>query len=190
MTHLTSIALGGARLRPAAFLGGTLVVVLGTYLFAAAAPVGQHPIPAAPPASTSGPAAISAPDGPLGVSNNSTTRLDQAISVWSGNVERDRADWLSATNLAQLEMARGRLTGAVDDYARAATVVNLALGAYPANLGAQLLHAQLLIATHDFAGARRAAAAILAAHPDALQALATLGDAQLETGAYAEAAAS
>jgi tetratricopeptide (TPR) repeat protein len=115
-------------------------------------------------------------------------RLEQAIGVWSANLARDKADFISATNLADLYYGRARLTGNVDDYARAAEAVNRALATYPGGVAAQQLRAQLLFATHDFAGALQAAQTILSSHPNQLAPLATLGDAQLELGRYDEAA--
>ena len=164
-----------SRLRPVLLIGGALLVAVMTYGFGRlAAPLAGQPAPG----SASG--ALAAED--------TLQQIDQAIGVWSANLARDDADFVSATNLADLYYSRGRLTGNVDDYARATEAVELSLKAYPQASGAQQLRAQLLFATHDFAGALVAARAILAAHPEQLAALATLADAQLELGQYADAA--
>jgi predicted Zn-dependent protease len=121
---------------------------------------------------------------------STTGRIDRAIGVWTGNLRRDGADFVAATNLADLYLSRARLTGNVDDYGRASQAVDLALAAYPANLAARVLRAQVRYATHDFTGALADARALLRGQPDLAQAVATAGDAQLETGAYPAAAAS
>ncbi|MEO8229270.1 MAG: tetratricopeptide repeat protein [Chloroflexota bacterium] len=84
---------------------------------------------------------------------------------------------------------RGRLTGNPDDYARAQEAVDQGLKAYPDNPGAKTLKALLLYTLHDFDGARSTAQAIVDADAGQLQALATVGDSQLEMGQYDAAAA-
>jgi tetratricopeptide (TPR) repeat protein len=159
--------------RPLLLLSAALLVVSMTYL------LGRFAAPAAPAIGQS--ASTQGADDALG-------QIDQAIGVWSANLARDDADFVSATNLADLYYSRARLTGNVDDYSRASEAVGLSLKAYPEAVGAQQLSAQLLFATHDFQGALVAARAIFAAHPDQLAALATVADAQLELGQYANAA--
>jgi tetratricopeptide (TPR) repeat protein len=56
-------------------------------------------------------------------------------------------------------------------------------------VSAALLQAQVHLARHQFSAARAGSLAVLEAHPRLAAALATLGDAQLELGAYDEAAA-
>jgi tetratricopeptide (TPR) repeat protein len=172
--------------RASIVIGVALVVVTASYVFAQLLPA---PASRSSALTTSAPTPlVPAPDGPTGVAGNSMARLEQAIGVWSANLARDKADFISATNLADLYYARARLTGNIDDFARATEAVNRALAVYPAGLGAQQLRGQLLFATHDFAGALHAAQTILRDHPDQLAALATQGDAQLELGRYDEAA--
>lgn len=160
--------------RPLLLLTAALLVTLMTYV------VGRVASPAAAPAIGQSASAQGADDA-LG-------QIDQAIGVWSANLARDDADFVSATNLADLYYSRARLTGNVDDYSRASEAVGLSLKAYPEAVGAQQLRAQLLFATHDFQGALASARAIVAAHPDQLAALATTADAQLELGQYPDAA--
>ena len=156
------------RFRPLLLIGAALLLVVTTYA------VGRLAAPAA--------------TAPTPVADDSLAQIDQAIGVWSANLARDDADFVSATNLADLYYSRARLTGNVDDYTRATEAVDLSLKAYPEEAGAQQLRAQLLFATHDFAGALAAARAIVAASPDQLAALATVADAQLELGRYTDAA--
>jgi tetratricopeptide (TPR) repeat protein len=130
-----------------------------------------------------------APDA-LGANGTTATRdLDKAIAVWTANLKRDPEDFVSAQNLAQVYYTRGRLTGNVDDYARAQEAVDQGLKAYPDHPGARTLRALLLYALHDFEGARRTAQAIVDGDSRQLQALATVGDSQLEMGQYDAAGA-
>jgi predicted Zn-dependent protease len=133
---------------------------------------------------------VQAPDAPPVNGTTATDDLDKAIGVWTANLQRDSADFVSAQNLALVYYTRGRLTGNADDYARAQAAVDQGLVAYPDNLGARTLKALLLYTLHDFEGARSAAQAIVDADAGQLQALATVGDSQLEMGQYDAAAAS
>ena len=169
--------------RPWLLALSALVIVAGSYGVAHLGTVTPSSAPAASVA-----AVVPLPDGPINPAGESTARIDQAIGVWSGNLQRDAEDFVSATNLADLYYSRARLTGNVDDYVRATEAVQRALTTYPAGLAAQQLRAQLLFATHDFAGALSAAQAMYRAHPDQVAALATMGDAQLELGRYDDAA--
>ena len=185
--------------RPLLFVLSAVVIVAGTYgvdrlgllrTTAPASTTGQPVVAASAPApdaatgSATGVAAIPAPDGPATDPAATTTDLDKAIGVWSGNLRRDPADFISAENLALVYYTRGRLTGNADDYARAQEAVDAGLAAYPDDTGAKTLRALLLYTLHDFEGARSAAQAIVDADPGQLQALATVGDSQLELGRY------
>lgn len=131
-----------------------------------------------------------APDGPSGAGQAATTQdLDRAIGVWTANLQRDPADFISAQNLAVAYYTRGRLTGSADDYGRAQEAVDAGLVVYPDDRAAQTLKALLLYTLHDFDGSIRAAQAIVDADPGQLQALATVGDSLLELGRYDAAAA-
>jgi tetratricopeptide (TPR) repeat protein len=170
--------------RPTVLVGIALLIVAGSYAWSQTPR--SAPAAAAPGAQATA-AALPIPGAPTGAAEGSLSRIEGAIGVWSANLARDGADFVSATNLAQLYVARARLTGAVDDYTRASAAIERAIAAYPQGLAAQELRAQLLFATHDFAGARSSAAAIVDRHPNELAALATVGDAQLELGNYAAA---
>jgi len=173
--------------RRTVILGAALLVVAGSY------GVGMLATRRAPEGPTTGTQAVRQvpiPDGPPPAVTQSLEQMDGAISVWAANVARDREDFISATYLADLYYSRARLTGNLDDYSRAKQAVDLALAAYPGGVGAQLLRAQLLFATHDFVKALNSAEAIQAANPDQVAALATVGDAELELGQYDAAARS
>jgi tetratricopeptide (TPR) repeat protein len=122
--------------------------------------------------------------GSTGAMPGGLERIGAAIGTWTANLDRDPADFLAATNLATLYLARAQLTGDPADYDRALQAVDRALETDASLLGARVLRARALYASHDFAGAERAATALLADHPGLPQALAIQGDALLETGDY------
>ena len=175
--------------RPVRFVLAALLVVGASDLGLALvdrAPTGTHP--GSQPAAVGPQASIAMPGAPINATQSSTADIDAAIGVWTGNLRRDSADFVSATNLADLYLSRARITGNVDDYGRASQAVDMALAAYPANLSARVLRAQVRYATHAFSGALVDARALLHDQPGLPQAVATEGDAELETGAYAAAA--
>lgn len=153
--------------------------------FGAATLLPRPPVPAASAADIiTAPEAISAPAG----AGDPLERVDRAIAVWSGNLERDALDFIAATNLGELYLVRGRLTGDAADYGRGLAAAKQALVANPNSMGARVLHAQVRFAMHDFTGAAEDADIALATLPGLPQALATLGDARLELGDYPGAA--
>ncbi|HEX8940442.1 MAG TPA: tetratricopeptide repeat protein [Candidatus Limnocylindrales bacterium] len=186
----------GGRVRP--FAGGihplglvlaAVVVAAGSFAIALLGASGgdaSRPAAAAPAASA---ARLAPPDGPAIGVDPDIARLDRAIGVWTANLQDDRADFVSAGNLALDEYTRGRLTGSLDDYDRARQATELALAVYPADTAARSMRAVLLATLHDFAAALREAGAVYDADRSQLQALATVGDAQLELGQYDAAAA-
>ena len=195
----------GRRSRAVVFLATALVVVVAGYVVdrtgalrpeAGVAPGVARPIGAVPPAGApvgvlplASPAPIAAPDGLRADGDPSLAALRKAIGVWSANLDRDSADFVSAQNLALDYYTLGRLTGDVDAYARAQAAVAQGLKAFPTDVGGRTMAALLQYTLHDFAGARTAAQAIYDADHHQLQALATAGDSELELGDYTAAAA-
>jgi tetratricopeptide (TPR) repeat protein len=118
----------------------------------------------------------------------SRQRIDGAIAVWTGNLERDSADFIAAIHLSEIYLTRASTTGQTADYDRALDAVGRALAIDASLVPARLLNAQVLFAIHDFAGAQATAEALLVDQPGLPQAVATLGDARLEQGDYAGAA--
>jgi tetratricopeptide (TPR) repeat protein len=175
------------RIRPVLVVGAAITIVAGSYLLSAIhlAPV-THPITQAVAPDQ---AALIAPgDAPTGTTT-SIAAIDHAIKGWATNLARNSKDFLSATYIATLYEARGRLTGDIGDYSRAHTAVATALAILPDYATAQVLQARLRQTLHDFPGALAAAQAILKKDPTILQAQATEGDAQLELGDVKDAAA-
>jgi len=164
--------------RPAAGLPAGVTPVKGTVSVPAAAAPGVEPIVPVVPV-----------EGPAVDLSASTASLDKAISVWTANLQRDAEDFVSAQNLALDYYTRGRLTGSIDDYSRAQAAVEQGLHAYPADTAGQTMRALLAYTLHDFQGALAEAQAIYDADHTLLQALATIGDSQLELGDYGSAAA-
>lgn len=165
------------RIRPLLVVGVAALVAAGSYF---GGEVMGRPGSAAPhPVSNVGlPAdAPSVADGPL-------ADIDEAIAVWTGNLGRDEADFIAATNLAELYLARVRITADSADIARALVAATAALDANPDLLAAVLLRGQAHFANHDFAAAAADAQTVLDTQPGAPEALAALGDAQLELGDY------
>jgi tetratricopeptide (TPR) repeat protein len=183
---MTTSALPAPRhVRPLA-LGVALTAVLGaSWLLAGPG----RPASIVTTAATPAPATIGAPNGPLPGPDSTLAQIDRGITAWSVNVAGDPTDFVSATNLGSLYFTRGRLTGALDDYARAAAAAERATTANPTDPTARNLVALLSLTTHDFPAALATAEAIYRADPTQLQALATIGDAQLELGSYDAAAA-
>lgn len=188
-------------LRPLLILAAAVAIAVGTFglqrvgLFGPSTPARPRAettsaAPAAPrPAASHAPLAGDPLDLGGATAVTDTTALTSAIGVWSANLARDPEDFVSAQNLAVVYYTRGRLTGSADDYSRAQEAVDRSLAAYPDDGGAKTLRALLQYTLHDFSGALSAAQAIYAADPTALQALATVGDSELELGRYDDAAA-
>jgi tetratricopeptide (TPR) repeat protein len=115
--------------------------------------------------------------------------IDAQIAVWGPKAAADARDDISAGNLGVLYLGRGRLTGDAADYAKALAAADRAVAANPASTGTRALKATVLQATHDFSGALALAQAIVREEPRNVDALAVVGDAQLELGRLEEAAA-
>ena len=119
----------------------------------------------------------------------SVKTTDGLIEFWRGRVERDPQDYISLAYLGQSFLRQGRETGDISAYQRAETALHEAL-ALNSNYEAALAYlGAVLFAQHDFQGAKDLANRVYSFDPRALQALATLGDAQVELGNYVEAEA-
>ncbi len=115
-------------------------------------------------------------------------RIGAAIATWTANIERDPADFIAAVNLSGLYLSRANLTASADDYDRALRAVDQALQTDPSLLGARIVRARVLFASHDFVAAEQVAIDLLTDDEAQSAALAILGDARLELGDYAGAA--
>jgi tetratricopeptide (TPR) repeat protein len=91
--------------------------------------------------------------------------------------------------LGGLYLQRARLTGDLGSYDQAGAAIDASLALAPTDAETLGREASYLYRTHDFAGALDLAARVSTADPSALGALAVLGDAQVELGRDADAAA-
>jgi tetratricopeptide (TPR) repeat protein len=175
------------NIRPVGILLAALAIVAISY--GATWLAGRHGVPAPGPArdrtqTFAVPGALVDPAGQADVAN-----IDGQIRIWGPKAAADARDDISAGNLAELYLGRGRLTGDAADYERALSAADRAVAAYPTSTGTRALKATVLQATHDFTGALSLAEAILVEEPRNVDALAVAGDARLELGRLDQAAA-
>jgi tetratricopeptide (TPR) repeat protein len=119
----------------------------------------------------------------------SVAQLDRSIKVWAANLAAEPRDFLSATTLAALYHARGRLSGDLADHERALEAARTAVRIAPTEPAARELEAAIAYTLHDFRGALTTAEALYRDDPTQLGALATMADAELELGRVADARA-
>ncbi len=112
---------------------------------------------------------------------------DDFIEFWRRRVDRNPADYISYAELAGGFLRRAREIGDVDSYSRADAAVERALKLNPKYETAISYQANLQFARHDFAGALATAQRIHSLNPGSAQALALIGDTDLELGRYDEA---
>ena len=124
-------------------------------------------------------------EGPASAPGMKTT--DELIKFWQARFERDPRDFISLTFLGDALIRKARETGDVSEYERADATLQKALKLHPNYEVAQAYLSVVRYVQHDFQAALELADQVYAAHPNAIQALATIGDAQLELGRYAEA---
>jgi tetratricopeptide (TPR) repeat protein len=133
------------------------------------------------------------PDRTRSRSQGYAAAVDRAeVERMIGALEAEVRDQPSVTRLnqlAQLYLQRARTTGDIQNYLQAQTAIDRSLAMAPADIDARGLEASFRYATHDFVGAFAVAKGIVDQDAAQLGALATMGDAQLELGSYAEAAA-
>jgi tetratricopeptide (TPR) repeat protein len=109
---------------------------------------------------------------------------DAQIAFWRERIEQAPQDFVSLTYLGQTFLRKARETGDVGDYQRAESALNKAVDLDPDYEFALAYLAAARFAKHDFQGALELATRVYTFDPQALQALATIGDAQLELGNY------
>jgi tetratricopeptide (TPR) repeat protein len=114
---------------------------------------------------------------------------DEMIKFWQDRFNRDPRDFISLTFLGDALIRKARETGDVSEYQRADATLQKALALHPKYEVAQAYLSVVEYVQHNFIGALDLASQVYDAHPDAVGALATMGDAQLELGRYREAEA-
>jgi tetratricopeptide (TPR) repeat protein len=170
--------------RAVALVGVAAAIVGATYVVRGVGPAdpsasGQP----AGPAPALGTAAVGALPG-----SGERREIDRLIAVYEEQVRRQPSA-LDYTFLGRLYAQRGRLTGDVAAYAQGEEALTRALEIFPEDPEARELLASVRFATHDFRGALGLADRLLAEDPGDVPALAVAGDARLELGDYAGAAA-
>lgn len=189
---MTALGLPRPRpLRPLAILGASLALVAASQVTSLLQP-GTPAAPGAPANAAPGAAQavtgpISAPGAPVAGAPVDLLTIDHSISAWTSNLAANDRDFLSSATLGLLYEARARLSGDVSDFGRAIEAAKRSLAIEPGQLDVQALHARLLLATHDFAGALSEAQAIDRKAPDQPAVLSIMADAMLELGALDDA---
>ncbi len=153
-----------------------LVIVVGSQGLARIKQVSGSPVPASVSIGL---------EGPAPAPGMKTT--DEMIKFWQARFERDPRDFISLTFLGDAFIRKARETGDVTEYERADATLQKALKLHPNYEVAQAYLSVVQYVKHDFQGALSLASQVYTAHPNAVQALATIGDAQLELGRYVEA---
>jgi len=161
-------------------LAAAVLIVVATY---GAAALRAPARPAAALADPATPAPIPLPGNAQALpAIGSIAQIDHSINAWTTNLAANPKDFISATNLATLYHARGRLTGDLDDQTRALQAARVAESIAPKETAAASLEASILYTIHDFSGSMAIADRLYRANPADLGSLATRADAELELG--------
>jgi tetratricopeptide (TPR) repeat protein len=112
---------------------------------------------------------------------------DEAIGLFEQRVKARPTDFTSFATLGDLYERKGRETDDLDCFARAEEALRASLALFPKYTRAKVALAVVLCDRHKFAEALELAQEVYQAKPSNHDALATVGDAQLELGRYAEA---
>src|SRR4051794_34888548 len=113
-----------------------------------------------------------------------TARLIRAYEAVAHNHHDEGVDVM----LGSLYLQRGRFTGDLGTYRQALAAATDAAQLAPRDPATATLLASAKFSLHNWAGARQAALKALALNPHQQNAAAVIGDSDLETGRYAEAA--
>ena len=182
-----AVAVRRPPVRGLAVLAAMAVLAIGSQFAGAVAPR-----PAPPPVVVAnGPnldTGLAGVDGPS-ADASALDRIRADITFWSGRVQRQPKDFVSATEWAAVEIELARATGDLVAWGQAERATAQALEANPGYGAAVGYRGTVLLALHRFAQARDMARPILAGRPNDAFALSTLGDASLDLGAYADARA-
>jgi tetratricopeptide (TPR) repeat protein len=118
------------------------------------------------------------------VPNTGMASTDEQIAFWRARFDANPEDYISVMQLGRTFLNKARETGDVADYERAEAALRKSLDLFPDYEDAQVYLAGARFAEHDFTGAFDLATHVYTTDPKSLQALATIGDAQLELGNY------
>ncbi len=137
-------------------------------------PPGQIPRPDLPPPADGGPRAY-------------VYNTDESIRLFEARVARNPRDYISCRILGEFHEKRAEETGDLACYGRAEAALRRSLEINPDYDKARASLAAVLCSRHKFAEGLELARGVLARDPANVDAMATLGDALLEMGRYAEA---
>jgi tetratricopeptide (TPR) repeat protein len=137
-------------------------------------PPGQIPPPDLPPPADGGP-------------NAYLHTTDEAIRFFQDRVDRNPRDFVSCRILGEFYEKKAEETGDLTSYEKAEAALRRCLEIAPNYDRAKVTLAAVLCSRHKFAEGLSLARGVLAKDRDNVEALATLGDALLETGQYSEA---
>lgn len=121
------------------------------------------------------------------VSAAEPTETDYQVLFWSDRVTQNDLDYLSRTNLAAAYLELARTSGDLALYDTAEEPLREALALNPRYGPTLSALASVHLGRHEFPAALATAAQAVQHDPSSVEALAALGDAQLELGAYDQA---
>lgn len=112
---------------------------------------------------------------------------DEMMSLLLDRIKRNPKDDVSYQRLGEWYERKAAMTGNLDDYARAEAALRKSLELFPEGHRAKVSLAAVLCSRHKFTEGLKLAQEALKRKPHDVDALATAGDALLETGRYDEA---
>jgi tetratricopeptide (TPR) repeat protein len=121
-----------------------------------------------------------------GPSTRTLDDIETTIRFWQRRASDNPNDLIAFTLLGESFILKARHTGDVANYQLAEAALRAAVDLLPAYKPANSYLATALFAQHNFQAAIEVAEALYAGDPNEVQALATLGDAHLALGRYAE----
>lgn len=160
-----------------------VAVALG---FVAVAYGGAYLVASSRGADSVSPVPLATSDGPTVVARSDVPDADSQIGFWSKRVAGNASGYIDLTYLGQALARKGRETGDVGYYLRAEEALRRALRSNPRYVPATASLSTVLFSLHDF-GRALALARPIVDDLRGVQALATLGDASLALGQYAQA---
>jgi len=191
-TWLRSLTIGGPRRagRVAGILVAAVLIAVGSHVVAPSLrPAGPPPArPALPVPGDVAPLAATA-EAAVGATADGRRSVADRIAFWADRVEATPGDFLSLVQLALAEAERARLSVDLDGYERALADIDRSLAIVPAYPPTIRARGSIRFALHDFAGALADAEVTLKASPSDATAIALRGDALIELGRPADAAA-
>jgi tetratricopeptide (TPR) repeat protein len=118
-----------------------------------------------------------------------TYSTEEVIELFLSRIRQNPNDDVSYQRLGEMYERRAELSGNLDDYAKAEAALRKSLELFPHGHRAKVSLAAVLCSRHKFTEGLKFAREALKRQPKDVDALATAGDALLETGEYAEAEA-